>query len=116
MTDVNERALTLAEENVKRNQAGKVRIIRSFLYEALGGILFDAILTNPPVSAGLKVLKLLVEGSVNHLRPGGNLQMVVRTNKGGRQAARLLEHYYGGFEVIARKGGYRVLKAERRKT
>jgi 16S rRNA (guanine1207-N2)-methyltransferase len=114
MTDVNERAVLLAEENVRRNHAENARVLRGFLYEALKGILFDTILTNPPVSAGLKVLEPLVEGSLSHLRPEGDLQMVVRTNKGGRQAERLLERYYGGFEVISRKGGYRVLRAERR--
>ncbi|MEM2893051.1 MAG: methyltransferase [Candidatus Bathyarchaeia archaeon] len=114
LTDVNERALLLADENVKRNSVQNARVLRGFLYEGLEGIPFDAILTNPPISSGFKVLEQLVEGSLRHLRPGGSLQMVVRTNKGGRQAARLLEHHYGGFEVIARRGGYRILKAERR--
>lgn len=113
MTDVNERALLLAEENVRRNRAKNARVLKGFLYEALGGISFEAILTNPPISAGLRVLEQLVEGSLRHLRPGGSLQMVVRTNKGGRHAARLLDQYYGGFKVTARKGGYRILKAER---
>lgn len=113
LTDVNERAVLLADENVKRNRARNARVLRGFLYEELEGILFDAILTNPPVSAGLRVMEHLVEGSLDHLRPGGSLQIVVRTNKGGRQVARLLEDHFGGFEVIARRGGYRVLKAER---
>ncbi|MBS7637978.1 class I SAM-dependent methyltransferase [Candidatus Bathyarchaeota archaeon] len=113
LTDVNERAVLLAYENVKRNRVRNARVLRGFLYEALEGTLFNAILTNPPISAGLRVLERLVEGSLAHLKMGGSLQMVVRTNKGGRQAARMLEDHYGGFEVIARRGGYRVLKAER---
>ncbi|MFQ6053583.1 MAG: class I SAM-dependent methyltransferase [Candidatus Bathyarchaeia archaeon] len=114
MTDVNERAVALAKENARRNRVGNVRVLQGSLYEPVEDRAFDVILTNPPISAGLRrVVEPLIEGSVRHLKPGGSLQVVVRTTKGGGSVKRLLERYLGGFEVVARKSGYRVLKAER---
>ena len=114
MTDVNQRAVALAEENARRNGVENVRILVGSLYEPVEGLSFDVILTNPPISAGIKkVVEPLIEGSVRHLKPGGSFQVVVRTTKGGKSLTSLLEEYYGGFEVVARRGGYRVLKTER---
>ena len=114
MTDVNQRAVALAEENAWRNGVKNVRILGGPLYEPVEGLSFDVILTNPPISAGIKkVVEPIIEGSLGHLKQGGSLQIVVRTTKGGNILADLLEQHYGGYEVIARRGGYRVLKAER---
>lgn len=114
MTDVNRRAVALAEENARRNGAENVHIIGGPLYDPVAGLSFDAILTNPPISAGIKrTVEPVIEGATMHLKSGGSLQVVVRTTKGGRNLSKLLERYFGGFEVVARRGGYRVLKAER---
>ncbi|MGQ9680549.1 MAG: class I SAM-dependent methyltransferase [Candidatus Bathyarchaeia archaeon] len=112
MTDVNERAIELAMRNVNRNRVGNVKIFRGFLYEPVVGVSFDTILTNPPISTGLQTLGSIVEGSRRHLKPGGCLQLVVKTNKGGRNLSKIIEQHYGRFEVIGRKGGYRILKAD----
>jgi 16S rRNA (guanine1207-N2)-methyltransferase len=112
MTDINARAIDLAEENAARNGARNVRVLRGSLYEPVDGIEFDAIVSNPPISAGMRrVVGPLVAGSIRHLRDGGSLQLVVQSNKGGRTLAGLMEGAYGGFEVLARRGGYRVLRA-----
>jgi len=114
MTEVNHRAIALAEKNASRNGVDNVRIIEGPLYEPVEGLIFDAILTNPPISAGMrKAVEPIIEGATRHLRPRGSLQLVVRTTKGGRNLSTLLDRYFGGFEVVARRGGYRVLKAER---
>ncbi len=114
MTDINQRAVALTLENARRNGAENVRVLAGPLYEPVEALSFDVILTNPPISAGIrKAVEPIIEGSIGHLRPGGSIQLVVRTTKGGRSLSALLERYYGGFEVIARGGGYRVLKAER---
>ena len=113
MTDINQRAIALAEKNASRNGVENVHVIEGPLYEPVGGLAFDVILTNPPISAGIrKAVELIIEGATRHLRLGGSLQLVVRTTKGGRNLSMLLERYFGGFEVTARRSGYRVLKAE----
>lgn len=113
MTDVNQRAAALTEENARRNGVENAHVLTGSLYEPLEERSFEVILTNPPISAGIAgVVRPLIEGSIWHLNPGGSLQMVVRMAKGGRSMAALLEKHYGGFEVLARRGGYQVLKAE----
>ena len=113
MTDVNQRAIALAEDNARRNGVENVRILMGSLYEPMEGLSFDVILTNPPISAGIrKAVEPIIEGATMHLKPKGSLQVVVRTTKGGGILATLLRRYFGGFDVVARGGGYRVLKAE----
>ena len=113
MVDVNERAVTLARENARRNGVRNVRILQGHLYEPLKGRRFDVILSNPPFSAGFKrVVKPLVEEAKRHLKMGGSIQLVVRWAKGGKALASLLEQQYGGYTVLAKGGGYRVLKSE----
>ena len=113
MTDINQRAVALAEKNASRNGVENIRVIGGLLYEPVEGLTFDVILTNPPISAGIrKVVEPVIEGATRYLRPGGSLQLVVRTTKGGRTLSMRLERYFGGFEVVARRSGYRVMKAE----
>lgn len=114
MTDVNERALMLAKENVRRNLVDNAQIIGGSLYEPICDVSFDVILTNPPISAGIKkVVEPIIEGAPMHLKPEGSLQLVVQSTKGGRIIENLMQRYFGGFEVIARKSGYRVLRTIR---
>lgn len=110
MTDVNERAVALAKENARRNRVGDVIVIQGDLYEPVGDAVFTAILSNPPISAGMRrVVEPLIGGAVDHLVGGGSLQLVVQSNKGGRAVASLMEGYFESVEVVARGGGYRVL-------
>jgi 16S rRNA (guanine1207-N2)-methyltransferase len=113
MTDINQRAVTLAKRNASRNGVENIRVTGGLLYEPVEGLTFDVILTNPPISAGIrKTVKPVIEGATRYLRPGGSLQLVVRTTKGGRNLSILLEKNFGDFEVVARRSGYRVMKAE----
>jgi len=113
MTDVNKRALDLAEENAKRNGVRNVRITEGMLYEHFSGLLFDVILCNPPITAGVRrVVAPLIQGAAEHLKTGGSLQLVVRTTKGGENILKIIEETFTRCEVLAREGGYRVFKAE----
>jgi 16S rRNA (guanine1207-N2)-methyltransferase len=112
MTDVNRRALALAEENAKRNGVRNVRIAEGPLYEPVSGLLFDVILSNPPITAGIrKVVAPLIQGTVEHLKKGGSLQLVVRTTKGGENILKIIEETFQRWEIVARGGGYRVFEA-----
>jgi 16S rRNA G1207 methylase RsmC len=114
MTDVNERAVSLAERNLGRNgvENGVVRL--GDLYGPVEGLRFGAVVSNPPFSAGMdRVVRPLVEGAPGVLEVGGSLQLVVQSNKGGRTLAAMMEGCLGGVEVLARGGGYRVLFSER---
>jgi len=113
MTDVNERAVALARRNSEWNGVDAV-VRRGELYGPVGDLLFDAVLSNPPISAGMRrVVEPLVAGAVDRLVVGGSLQVVVQTNKGGRTLASMMEGCFGGVEVVARGSGYRVLRSVR---
>jgi len=111
MTDINSRAVALAEENAERNGV-RATVRQGNLYEPVEGKLFDLILTNPPISAGIDaVVKPMIRGAPAHLSGGGSIQLVVQSNKGGKTLARLMGETFGGVEVTAKGGGYRVLKS-----
>jgi 16S rRNA (guanine1207-N2)-methyltransferase len=111
MTDVNKRAVALARRNSEWNGVEAV-VRRGDLYGPVGDLLFDAVLSNPPISAGMRrVVEPLVAGAADRLVEGGSLQVVVQTNKGGRTLASMMEGCFGGVEVLSRGSGYRVLRS-----
>jgi 16S rRNA G1207 methylase RsmC len=113
MTDVNERAVSLARLNIDRNGV-EAEVRQGDLYGPVRGMRFGAVLSNPPISAGLRrVVGALVNGAVDHLEAKGSLQVVVQSNKGGRTLASMMEDAFGEVEVLARGGGYRVLMSVR---
>jgi 16S rRNA (guanine1207-N2)-methyltransferase len=112
LTDINSRATSLAKENVARMGLTNVMVSTGDLYEPVREREFNVIVCNPPVSAGMtRTVKPIVEGAADHLVEGGSLQLVIQWNKGGRILAGYLEECFGGFEVLARRGGFRVFKS-----
>jgi len=108
LTDVNPRATMVAARNVDRMRLGNVRVLTGSLYEPVTGEEFNVIVSNPPISAGMrKVVEPLVRGAY----VDGSLVVVVQSNKGGRTLAGFLDGCFGGHEVLERKSGYRVLCA-----
>ncbi len=111
MTDINRRATCMADENVRRNNV-KASVVQGLFYEGLGDLMFDTIITNPPISAGIKKAVIpIVEGAFNHLKWGGSLQTVIQWNKGGRIMENLLKRVFNNTSIIDRESGYRVYKA-----
>jgi len=108
MTDVNERAVWLAKKNVRKNQLKNVKVKRGFLYTPVENMKFDAILTNPPVSAGVKTVNQIIAGAPAHLKSGGTFQIVVRSKIAGKRFTSMLEENFSNVQILARKSGYRV--------
>ena len=108
MTDVNERAVWLAKKNVRKNQLENVKVKRGFLYTPVENMKFDAILTNPPVSAGMKTVNQIIAGAPAHLKSGGTFQIVVRSKIAGKRFTSMLEENFSNIQILARKSGYRV--------
>ncbi|MEM2975168.1 MAG: methyltransferase [Candidatus Bathyarchaeia archaeon] len=109
LVDVNKRAVKLALENAKRNNVEKnVEVRHGFLYKPVENRCFDTILSNPPISAGMKIVKLIITEAPKHLNKHGLFQIVVRSKIGGKTLRLLLENTFGNAEILARKSGYRV--------
>lgn len=107
MTDINERAVMLAKKNTQLNNI-KAEIFRGFLYEPIKKNDFDAILSNPPQTAGKKLCFELIESSILHLKGNGTLQLVARRNKGGKALREKMREVFGNVKVVVKKSGYWV--------
>jgi 16S rRNA (guanine1207-N2)-methyltransferase len=113
MVDVNSRAVWLARQNVEKNCVANVEARRGNLYEPVRELLFDCVLSNPPVSAGLKTVRAMVCEAPRHMTNKGTLQMVVRSKVGGKRLRTFFEQAFGNVEILARESGYRVLMSHK---
>ena len=110
MADVNERALSLAVSNVEKNHM-QARAVLSDGFEKIEGM-FDAVITNPPIRAGKAVIYKMFEDAKAHLKPGGMLVLVIRKQQGAPSALKFLKELYKKAEVIARDGGYWIIRCD----
>lgn len=108
LSDVNERAVALTRKNIKENKIASAFAVQGNLYESITDSDFDAILLNPPQSAGKAICFSLIEGALSHLKGGGTLQLVARPNKGGKTLAAKMEEVFGNVSILAKKSGYAV--------
>jgi 16S rRNA (guanine1207-N2)-methyltransferase len=105
--DVNRRALDLAAENARANQAGNVEVLHAG--EVAPDVGFDAIYSNPPVRVGKTALHQLLGDWLGRLSPGGHAYLVVLRHLGADSLAGWLRGQ--GYEVarLGSRRGYRLL-------
>ncbi|MEM0356870.1 MAG: class I SAM-dependent methyltransferase [Candidatus Bathyarchaeia archaeon] len=114
MVDVNERAVRLARRNIELNRVDNAEVRRGSLYEPVKGILFNCILSNPPVSAGLATVKAIITEAPKHMTEKATIQMVVKSKIGGKRLQQIFKEAFGNCTILARESGYRVLMAEKK--
>lgn len=113
MVDINERALLLAKENAAGNQISNVKIYES---ECLNGVKekgFAAILTNPPIRAGKKVVHQIFEQSYEYLKQGGELWIVIQKKQGAPSALEKLKGLFSEVETVDKEKGYFIIKSKK---
>lgn len=113
MIDVNERALLLAKENAVLNQITNVTVYQS---DELANVMenaFAAILTNPPIRAGKKVVHSIFEQSYGHLQDGGELWIVIQKKQGAPSAIEKLKEIFSEVETVNKEKGYFIIKAKK---
>jgi len=113
MVETNERALSLARKNLELNNIKNARCFKSDLFSAISKDdnaknNFDAILVNPPMSAGRKLCYKIIEESKDHLKDGGTLQLIAMHNKGGKMLGQKIEEVFGNMTTLVKSGGYRI--------
>jgi 16S rRNA (guanine1207-N2)-methyltransferase len=111
LTDVNERAVSLARENVRTNRVANAEVRQGSLYEPVKGLAFDHIVSNPPLRAGRRVVDRIISEAPAHLLPGGRLWLVARTKQGAQAIRNRMERAFGNAEVVKRGSGYKVLRS-----
>jgi 16S rRNA G1207 methylase RsmC len=113
LVDVNERAVWLARQNTTVNGAYNVEARRGRLYEPVSDMVFDCILSNPPLSAGMDTVKAIISHAPERMASKALFQMVVKSKIAGERFCSLFEGAFGNVEVSARESGYRVLVSKK---
>lgn len=113
MVDVNQRALQLARENAELNRIENIRIYESDRLLNVTENGFSAILTNPPIRAGKKVVHDIFEQSHQHLAPEGELWVVIQKKQGAPSAIEKLNGFFAEVDVVKKEKGYFIIKAKK---
>lgn len=108
MVDINPRALELAKKNAALNKV-KVEIFESDGFENIHEK-YDAIVTNPPIRAGKKIIYGWFKDSIQHLNDTGALYFVIQKKQGAESAIKECESLFKSVEVLFKKSGYFVIK------
>jgi 16S rRNA (guanine1207-N2)-methyltransferase len=111
MVDVNERALTLTKENAELNQISNVKVYESDRLSTVSEVEFAAVLTNPPIRAGKKVVHEIFEQSYHHLVPNGELWVVIQKKQGAPSAVEKFNEIFSEVEIVEKDKGYFIIKA-----
>lgn len=111
MVDVNERALRLAEQNCVANNVGNIAIVKSDGLKEVANQKFAAIITNPPIRQGKKVIYHMFEQASKSLLPGGELWVVIQKKQGAPSALAYLQTLFSKAEIVKKDKGYYVIVA-----
>lgn len=114
MVDINERAIQLAEQNRVANNVSNAEVVLSDRFEQLHDRTFAAIITNPPIRAGKKIVHQMFEESYQALQKHGELWVVIQKKQGAPSAKKKLEEIFQQVKTVTRKKGYYVLRAVKR--
>lgn len=112
MIDVNNRAVALAQENAQRNElTEQTDIHQSNIYEDLHQASYAAIVTNPPIRAGKKVVHQILADAAPLLKTSGTLTAVIQKKQGAPSAKSKMEEVFGNAEIVSKDKGYYILRS-----
>jgi 16S rRNA (guanine1207-N2)-methyltransferase len=109
--DINARAAHLAHSNARDLKLDKVAVWNGDGLKSCRDACFDAILCNPPIRAGNRVIDSMFEGARRCLKQDGELWIVVRTSQGAKTWQKKLRASFGACETVDISVGYRILRA-----
>lgn len=114
MVDINERAISLTNENIISNHVSKAKAQKSYIYDSIPDEMkFSSIITNPPIRAGKKVIFDIYDGAYKHLALGGELWVVIQKKQGAPSSKAHLEGLFSNCEVVCKNKGYFILKSRK---
>ncbi|AZP91711.1 class I SAM-dependent methyltransferase [Enterococcus mundtii] len=111
MVDINARAVDLAQGNAKRNRIKNVAIYQSNIYEEVTETDYAAIVSNPPIRAGKKVVHEILTGAYPRLRTGGTLTIVIQKKQGAPSAQKKMQETFGNAEIVIKDKGYYIIRS-----
>ncbi|MBE6124529.1 MAG: class I SAM-dependent methyltransferase [Erysipelotrichaceae bacterium] len=108
--DVNERALSLCNENILLNKINNYKVYESNICSNVKG-LFNMVVTNPPIRAGKEVVFSFFSQAYNCLDLNGILYVVNRKSHGAKSSEKKLIELFGNCEILEKKKGFYILKS-----
>ncbi len=108
LSDVNPRAVELAEQNLLKNGV-LANVILSDGFNEINQS-FDLILLNPPIRAGKQIVYSLYIESEKHLNPMGELWIVIQKKQGAESSVKFLKEHFKIVEIIDKNKGYFIIK------
>jgi len=112
LSDVNERALELSEENLKKYGINDYHIIKSSAFEKITEK-FDVILSNPPIRAGKDIIFKIYSEAYEHLNENGEFYCVIQTKHGAKSTQKKLMEIFGNCDTVTIDGGYRIFLSKK---
>ena len=110
MSDINKRAMHLAERNMKENKV-TCEIVESSTYQQIKKK-YDLIVTNPPIRAGKDIVLDILENAQHYLNPGGTLWFVMKKDHGVKSILRELEPIYH-LDILEKRKGFYIVRAQK---
>ena len=115
MVDINKTALELSRKNCRENKIDDNTIFHSNLYGDIDKN-YDYIVTNPPIKVGKEILFGVVTGAIDHLKPNGEIVLVIRKNHGQESMKKHMEKIFGNAEILKRDKGYYIMRSIKKDT
>ena len=112
LSDVNERALELSEENLKKYDINDYHIIKSDAFEKITEK-FNVILSNPPIRAGKDIIFKIYSEAYEHLNENGKFYCVIQTKHGAKSTQKKLMEIFGNCDTVTIDGGYRIFLSKK---
>ena len=109
MIDINKNAITLVKKGIEFNKLSNANAYEINMYEKVNSK-YDAILINPPIHAGKKVVYEIVKEAKNYLNEQGEVWIVTRKDQGVKSLIKDMKDIYD-FEIIKRDNGFYIIKS-----
>lgn len=93
MIDINERAISLAKENIKLNKVNNANVFISNMYEHINEK-YNYIISNPPIRIGKSNLYKIITFAKNYLTDDGELIIVINKHQGAKSLIKDMSKYY----------------------
>ncbi|MBE5783685.1 MAG: class I SAM-dependent methyltransferase [Clostridiales bacterium] len=110
MGDVNERALSLASQNARKNGVTAQTVQSDGLTNIPGE--FDFVITNPPIRAGKQVIYGMFRDCAGKLKENGEMYLVIRKQQGAESAIKYLKTIFDEVDTIEKSGGFWVIRCK----
>ena len=114
MVDINQSAVDLTKENIKRNRVSNAFVYESNLYEYYEkekiDYKYDVLISNPPIRAGKKIVHDIALLGYDLLADFGEAYFVIQKKQGALSLLKAMEDEYQKAEIINKQNGYLILK------